>query len=670
MAKKPTNQGGDSSKQLKSSLDVQQQKLDAISTLAQDQILVLKDILDVMKNIADNIVAGLRSQDIIYAVQPEANQLAEAEKEREANRQNVSGKDDPFKSLKGVFDGLNKGFNFIKIVLIPMLLGFLIGFRKKFDLLTIAIGFVILKPIVALTLLFKAFKGIISFAKNLIPTIKDARTALSNGFRTLADAFSRSNITRIAKQFLSGIQGFFSNLISRIGNATGITKKLSEFFSNIKILFDPAAVKNSGAYKAALKSFGNFGKFLENIALNLHKLRFGQGPIFSRLKAAVDSVKNFFLGIGKAISSKFSGFMNFIKPFADSLKAFFNSGRSILPSLMKVITPLFNALKFLASRIATPILALIGGIKGAIEGFQKEGVIGAIKGAIAGALDMAFDWIFDVIGWVFGKLGFEDAEKALEKYGLGETVSFLLDSVQEFIVKLFEPIFDVFTGKRQFFEGLGRFLSTILDSAKDILEALIGTLSMLFGSDALYNFAEMLKEFSFTDLFQQMWDAIKEWVLDAPKRLLGIGGGDDAEDIQEAKDQQAIQKAAEQFRNTDEDLYEDLLDADDLEEAKEILADKNYNAEQINNMLGIPPAKPTPVPAPSPQQTNQKKLDEATEQRDNLAAARKQPPASSSPVAIAVDNSQKQAIAYHKEIHAAKNRGAPGNLPGRSLFPA
>jgi hypothetical protein len=168
----------------------------------------------------------------------------------------------------------------------------------------------------------------------------------------------------------------------------------------------------------------------------------------------------------------------------------------------------------------------------------------------------------------------------------------------------------------------------------------------------------MLKEFSFTDLFQQMWDAIKEWVLDAPKQLLGIGG-DDAEDIQEAKDQQAIQKAAEQFRNTDEDLYEDLLDADDLEEAKEILADKNYNAEQINNMLGIPPAKPTPVPAPSPQQTNQKKLDEATEQRDNLAAAPKQTPASSSPVAIAVDKSIKTATTYAREIHAAKHRSMP-----------
>jgi hypothetical protein len=662
MAKKPTNQGGDSSKQLKSSLDVQQQKLDAISTLAQDQILVLKDILDVMKNIADNVVAGLRSQDIIYAVQPEANRLADAEKEREANRQNVSGKDDPFKSLKGVFDGLNKGFNFIKIVLIPMLLGFLIGFRKKFDLLTIAIGFVILKPIVALTLLFKAFKGIISFAKNLIPTIKDARTALSNGFRTLADAFSRSNITRIAKQFLSGIQGFFSNLISRIGNATGITKKLSEFFSNIKILFDPAAVKNSGAYKAALKSFGNFGKFLENIALNLHKLRFGQGPIFSRLKAAVDSVKNFFSGIGQTISTTFSNLMKFIKPKIDFLKSLFKPLASLLSggtSIFQSLTPLFKVLKFVLGRVLTPILAIIGGIKGAIEGFQKEGVIGAIKGAIAGALDMAFDWIFDLIGWVFGKLGFEDAEKALEKYGLGETVSFLLDSVQEFIVKLFEPIFDVFTGKRQFFEGLGRFLSTILDSVKDILEAIIGTLSMLFGSDALYNFAEMLKEFSFTDLFQQMWDAIKEWVLDAPKQLLGIGGGDDAEDIQEAKDQQAIQKAAEQFRNTDEDLYEDLLDADDLEEAKKILADKNYNAEQINNMLGIPPAKPTPVPAPSPQQTNQKKLDEATEQRDNLAAAPKQTPASSSPVAIAVDKSIKTATTYAREIHAAKHRSMP-----------
>jgi hypothetical protein len=240
MANTASNQSGNSSRQLTSSLDAQQQKLDAISTLAQDQILVLKDILDVMKNIADNIVAGLRSQDIIYAVQPEANRLAEAEKEREANRQNVPGKDDPFKSLKGVFDGLNKGFNFIKIVLIPMLLGFLIGFRKKFDLLTIAIGFVILKPIVALTLLFKAFKGIILFAKNLGPNIEYARRQLSIGFRILANAFNRSIITRLSNQLISGIQGFFSSIVSRARTAfnTSIIARLSnQLISGIRGFF-------------------------------------------------------------------------------------------------------------------------------------------------------------------------------------------------------------------------------------------------------------------------------------------------------------------------------------------------------------------------------------------------------------------------------------------------
>lgn len=58
------------------------------------QLDVLTDILGVMKNIADNLVAGLRSFGVIYAesflksVDDErsntTNKLAEAEKEREA----------------------------------------------------------------------------------------------------------------------------------------------------------------------------------------------------------------------------------------------------------------------------------------------------------------------------------------------------------------------------------------------------------------------------------------------------------------------------------------------------------------------------------------------------------------------------------------------------------
>lgn len=673
MANRPTNQGGNPSKALQSSLDIQQEKLNAITTLAQDQILVLKDILDVVKNIADNVVAGLRSKDIIYAVQPEANRLADAEKEREALRNQPPPKPDPFKSIKDVFDSLKKAFDFVKVLLIPLMIGFLIGFRKKFDLLTIAIGAAILWPIRTFKLMVSLFKNIISLVKNIGPNVEYARRQLSIGFRMLTNAWNRTFIARISNQFLSSIQGFFSRLTSKFANITGITKateKLTKFLSNVKILFNSmtAPINDVIRAKAAL---GKFGERIQKIGNTFNRMRLAVIPAFDKFMDAVNSTKNFFLGIGQKISGIFSKVMTAIKPVTNFIKAIFEPITKLFRAGSGAAGLMNNpAMKFLFKIAgkglkAVPILGqiimivegLMGLVKGGIKGYEEGGIIGAIKGALSGLIDGLFGWIFDLVGWVAGALGFEDAEKALEEYGLGDLVNDLLGFIFDPIEKVFGIIGDVFTGKLGIVEGtlklVGTFLDGIIAFPKFLLEAFAG----IFEFDAI---AEMLREFSFTDLFEQLWTAIKKWVLDAAKSLVTIGGGDDAEDIQEAKDQQAIQKAAEQFRNTDKDLYEDLLDADDLEEAKEILADNGYNPEQINNMLGIPPAKPTPVPAPSPQQAKKKKLDEATEQQATLAAAPKKEQQSGSKVNIAVDKSQKLAATYNNLIRAEKpNRGGP-----------
>jgi len=686
MANTANNQSGNPSRQLTSSLDAQQEKLDAISTLAKDQILVLKDILDVMKNIADNMAAGLRAQNIIYAVQPDANRLAEAEKEREANRQNVSGKNDPFKSMRDVFDSLKKAFDFVKVLLIPMMLGFLLGFRKKFDLLTIAIGAAILWPIRTFKLMVSLFKGIISFAKNLGPNIEYARRQLSIGFRILANAFNRSIITRLSNQLISGIQGFFSRIvsssISALGRVTGITRLsgiISNFFSNIKLLFDPLRVKNSGAYKAALKSLGNFGKFLEVIADQLHKLRFGQGPVFSKLKAAIDGMKNFFIGIGQRISSIVSGVsslfsrvmtrissssstvmttisgifsraMTAIKPITDFMKAVFEpitklfragSGAAGLMNnpamkyLFKIAGKGLKAVPILG-QIIMIVEGIMGMVKGGMKGFEEGGIIGMIKGALSGLIDGLFGWIFDLVGWFAGLLGFEDAEKALDEYGLGDMVNDLLGFIFDPIEKVFGIIGDVLSGEIGVVDGILKLFKTFLDGIIAFPKLLLEGIAVVFGLDAI---AAIIKDFSFYDILENIYNAVKDWLSGITDWLFGGDDDEKAENPKPDKDKKsAVEEAEEKLARAKASGGDVAAAQRELEAAK----------------------KATPTPADTSKQVgDQQKLDTATEENKKLAAAPKKTPPAGSTTTVAVDKSNKQAVTYNREMRARKERADP-----------
>lgn len=689
MANTANNQSGNPSRQLTSSLDAQQEKLDAISTLAKDQILVLKDILDVMKNIADNMAAGLRAQNIIYAVQPDANRLAEAEKEREANRQNVPGKNDPFKSMRDVFDSLKKAFDFVKVLLIPMMIGFLIGFRKKFDLLTIAIGAAILWPIRTFKLMVSLFKGIISFAKNLGPNIEYARRQLSIGFRILANAFNRSIITRLSNQLISGIQGFFSRIVSRFANVTGITNQLnrvSKFFFHVKTLFNSmtAPINDVRRANAAL---GKFGAMIQQIGNSFNRTRMGLNPAVNRFMAAVQGAKNFFLGIGQRISSIFSSVssifsrvMTAIKPITDFMKAVFEPITKLFRAGSGAAGLMNNpAMKFLFKIAgkglkAVPILGqiimivegLMGFVKGGIKGYEEGGIIGMIKGALSGLIDGLFGWIFDLVGWVAGMLGFEDAEKALDEYGLGDMVNDLLGFIFDPIEKVFGIIGDMFSGEIGVVDGILKLFKTFLDGIIAFPKLLLEGIAVVFGLDAI---AAIIKDFSFYDILENIYNAVKDWLSGITDWLFG---GDDDEKA-EPPTPDAKTPTPDAKNPTPEDAENAVSAAEkklnrakssggDVEAAQRELEAAKANLDKAK--------KTTPTPADTSKQVgDQQKLDAATEEKQKLAAAPPKPPQVSSPVAIAVDNSSKQAVTYSKEIRATKDRGAPGNLPGRRNDP-
>ena len=92
----------------------------------------------------------------------------------------------------------------------------------------------------------------------------------------------------------------------------------------------------------------------------------------------------------------------------------------------------------------TIVMTIWDTVKGAMEGFAKEGIIGGIKGAITGLVNSLIfgplDLIKDAIAWILGVFGFDNAKKLLDSFSLEEVYKGFIDAV----FKPVEMIKDIF----------------------------------------------------------------------------------------------------------------------------------------------------------------------------------------------------------------------------------
>jgi hypothetical protein len=75
-----------------------------------------------------------------------------------------------------------------------------------------------------------------------------------------------------------------------------------------------------------------------------------------------------------------------------------------------------------------------------IEGFEKEGIVGAIAGAVTGLFNSLIfgplDMLKSAIAWVLGKFGFENAEKELNSFSFSEMFTNLIGTVKDFFIDI------------------------------------------------------------------------------------------------------------------------------------------------------------------------------------------------------------------------------------------
>lgn len=231
-----------------------------------------------------------------------------------------------------------------------------------------------------------------------------------------------------------------------------------------------------GALKAQFKAITYFAKLLTPDFV-IAKIQKGLASFLSGLSMSYDLIKasitekfsgviKFFDGVVDAIKGAFSilkesaigkvigqiagGISKAFEPFLDAFKVvrdlFSGPSGKLFETIKSIFTTIgehfskfagvFKSVATIAEKILLPVtivMTIWDTVKGAIEGFEKDGIVGGIAGAIKGFFNSLIfgpiDMIKDATAWVLGIFGFDEAKKTLESFSLEKMFSSFVDMI-------------------------------------------------------------------------------------------------------------------------------------------------------------------------------------------------------------------------------------------------
>ena len=211
------------------------------------------------------------------------------------------------------------------------------------------------------------------------------------------------------------------------------------------------------------KVFSNIGKFFEDIAIAAREKVGGIfGSVTKFITESVGKLKTFFtFGEDSVVVKVFSGIKTFLTKLIGPFVEAFSVIKDLVSGPIGKVAELFGGIgEYLGmfARVIGKVAGIVGKlflpitivmtiwdtVKGAMEGFAKEGIIGGIKGAITGLVNSLIfgplDLIKDAIAWILGVFGFDNAKKLLDSFSLEEVFKGFVDAV----FKPVEMIKDIF----------------------------------------------------------------------------------------------------------------------------------------------------------------------------------------------------------------------------------
>lgn len=323
-------------------------------------------------------------------------------------------------------------------------------------LLTIAAGglvglvvgqFNAIKPVIKTV--FNIFKYAIGFIKELLFILgKGAESANKIG------RFAIPGFFKAIDEGIAFVKGFINKSI------TGVTESVTGVFKSLKSLFTENSIvvkitkSINGLFQSVGKSFTSVVEGIKSIFQVFSEISQGlkQAGIYTKSFGTI--VKDI-LGLFAPILESFKGAASAVGEIGGIVARWFKPIGQIA-RYFGSIASLFGPIVRIVGKIFAPIaiiMTLWDTVKGAIEGYQEEGIIGGIKGAIKGLFDSLIfgplDLVKDATAWVLRQFGFENAAEALDSFKFSELFDKYVDGVFEAmlhpidsIVKLFHKVFD------------------------------------------------------------------------------------------------------------------------------------------------------------------------------------------------------------------------------------
>jgi hypothetical protein len=264
------------------------------------------------------------------------------------------------------------------------------------------------------------------------------------------------------KDVFGNLGGLAAALALAIGGLIGVVSAQVKLIRNfVKFLVNLIPENVLAKIKNGFKAIGNF--FEDIFASTKAKI----APIFEGVtkffEESLTKFKSFFdFGADSKVVKVFEGIKtflgNFIKPFEEAfevIKSLVSGPVSKIGGFFEGIGKWFGMfaksigkVAIIVEKIAYPIMIIMAvwdTVKGFIEGFKKDGIIGGIKGALTGLFDSVVGGLLDMIkgaiSWIAGALGFKNVEKWLDSFSFEGMFKKLIDTM----FKPIEMIRDMFT---------------------------------------------------------------------------------------------------------------------------------------------------------------------------------------------------------------------------------
>jgi len=315
------------------------------------------------------------------------------------------------------------------------------------------------------------FKVMKFFGEKIVDAIRWVGKTLMKFANFLDDLLFDGAIQKKFKQITTFVEELVGGLKQRIAN---IGKSIGDFFEE------------------AGKQFKKMFSFLE------------ESDIGKRIKSIITSAQETLMGLWKTIKGVFSGLgeegiigkiFKGIGEFFSEVGAYFGKLKGVFMGVFKAFTKIFFWVGI--------VMGIFDTVTGAIEGFQKDGVLGGIKGAITGLINGVFLSFFDLIkdlsSWLLEKLGFKEAAAFLDSFSFQDLFTKLVDKVFDVIlnpIKYITDAFDKLDLKALIFEPMSKAWTFLNESLGGIPQKIVDNIK-LYIIDPLANaFAPVTKMFS------------------------------------------------------------------------------------------------------------------------------------------------------------------------------